>query len=153
MTDGIGMAGGFFSLIGFVFAFIGAGLAFALVRGAVIRRRVLTEGIPAEARCLDTYVTRDAEGGSRRKVILGFSTRDGQQIRFEESPRSVLVTGDVVPIRYLPDRPQRAAVVGSGGAGALVGTAIGLVVCAMFVLVGLTFGLGGLGAGIFGFSN
>jgi hypothetical protein len=151
MSDGIGVMATVFSLMGFLFAILGTVLAVALVRRVVNRSRVLSHGLTAEARCLDTYVTRDSEGSSRRRVILGFTTVDGQQIRIEEAPRGPIVAGDLVQVRYLPQRPERAVQVGGSAVGAALGTVIGLVVCSLFVLVGLVFGLGGLGVGLFAF--
>ena len=150
MSDGVGAIGLVFGLVGLLFALVGIALGVNLVRRAITQQRALTYGVPAEARCLDTYVTRDSEGSSTRHVILGFTTREGQAVRFEPTgaPR-LLVAGDFVTVRYLPENPERAAVVGSGGAGAMVGLVIGLVVCTIFTVAGLAFAAGGFGFGLF----
>ena len=150
MTDGVGWAGSLFGLVGFVFAMIGGGFCAAVLHGAALKRRVLAHGLPAEARCLETCVSRDAEGSTRRKVILGFTTEDGRQIRFKVGAPSLMVAGDRVRVRYLPTRPERAVVVGSGGPAALIGTAAAVVFCLVFMVGGLFFGLAGLGVGVLG---
>ena len=68
------------------------------------------------------------------------------------APRT-MVTGDLVQVRYLPDRPERAAVVGSGGSASLIGTAVGVVACLLFTFGGLFFGVVGFGLGVFGFGT
>ena len=153
MAGGIGAAGSLFGLVGFLFALLGAGFCVALVRGAVLRRRALARGLSAEARCLDTYVTRDADGAGHRKVVLGFTAADGRAVRLTVSAPRTMVTGDLVQVRYLPHRPERAAVVGSGGPAALLGTAIAVVTCLVFAFGGLFFGAVGFGLGVFGFGT
>ena len=153
MMDGIGAAGSLFGLIGFLFALAGAGMCVALVRGAVLRQQALTRGLAAEARCLDTYVSRDADGAGHRKVILGFTAADGRAVRLTVGAPRTMVTGDLVQVRYLPDRPERAAVVGSGGSASLFGTAVGVVACLLFTFGGLFFGVVGFGLGLFGFGT
>ncbi|MFC1442588.1 DUF3592 domain-containing protein [Streptacidiphilus sp. N1-10] len=150
MGDGVGAFGLAFGFFGLLFALVGIALGVSLVRRAVTQQRALTYGIPAEARCLDTYLTRDSEGSSTRHVILGFTTREGQAVRFEPmgAPR-MMVAGDFVTVRYLPENPEKAAVVGSGGAGAMVGLVIGLVVSTIFTVAGLAFAAGGFGFGFF----
>ncbi|QMU77532.1 DUF3592 domain-containing protein [Streptacidiphilus sp. PB12-B1b] len=151
MSDGIGAMGAVFSLVGFLFAVLGVVMAVTLLRRAVGRGRALSHGLTAEARCLEAYVTRSSDGSSRRRVILGFTTVDGQQIRIEETPRGPIVAGDFVQVRYLPERPQQAVQVGGSVAGTAVGTVFGLVFCSCFVAVGLAVGLSGLGVGLFAF--
>lgn len=153
MMDGVGAAGSLFGLVGCLFALIGAGLCVALVRGAVLRQQALTRGLSAEARCLDTYVTRDADGDSHRKVVLGFTAADGRAVRLTVSAPRTAVTGDLVQVRYLPNRPERAAVVGSGGPASLFGTAIGVATCLLFTCGGLFFAAVGFGLGMFGFGT
>jgi len=153
MMDGVGAVGSLFGLVGFLFALVGAGLCVALVRGAVLRQQALTRGLSAEARCLDTYVTHDADGDRHRKAVLGFTAADGQAVRMTVGAPRTMVTGDLVQVRYLSNRPQRAAVVGSGGPAALIGTAIGVVTCLLFTIGGLILGTVGLGLGVLGFGT
>ncbi|QMU69599.1 DUF3592 domain-containing protein [Streptacidiphilus sp. P02-A3a] len=146
--DGVGVAGSLFGLVGFVFALIGIGLGVALVRGMVLRQQALTRGLSAEARCLDTFVARDADGGRHRRVVLGFTAVDGRAIRLTVGAPRTVVIGDLVQVRYLPNRPERAIVVGSGGPGSLFGTVIGVAACLLFTLAGLFVGAVGLGLGL-----
>jgi hypothetical protein len=150
MVVGLGAFGLVFGFVGLLFALVGVAIGVSLIRRAVMQQRALNYGVPAEARCLDTYVSRDSEGSSTRHVILGFTTKEGQAVRFEPAgaPR-MMVAGDFVTVRYLPENPEKAAVVGSGGAGAMVGLVIALAFCSVFTLVGLMFAAGGFGFGFF----
>ncbi|MBM9508904.1 DUF3592 domain-containing protein [Actinacidiphila acididurans] len=103
-----------FVIGGAVLVAASAALGTAVVRGIRRQRRTLARGLTAEARCLETYVTHDGDhSSSTRHVILGFRTQDGSEIRIEDTSRVPRVVGDVAQVRYLPDRPHRAIVIGS----------------------------------------
>ncbi|TDT96064.1 uncharacterized protein DUF3592 [Streptomyces sp. 846.5] len=146
MDNAVGAFGLMFGLVGLICALGGIAGGVTLIRRAIVHRRALSYGVPAEARCLDTYVTSNSEGSNTRHVILGFTTREGRDVRFEPVGMSrTLVAGDFVAVRYLPEKPEKAAVVGSGGAGAMVALVLGLVFCLVFTLAGLMFAAGGFG--------
>ncbi|MFJ1792560.1 hypothetical protein [Kitasatospora griseola] len=83
---------------------------------------------------LDTHLTRDRPDDwlstvTRRHVVLGFRTADGQDIRVKDTTGVPRVDGDRVTVRYLPSRmptdpgtwpyrPARPNVSGSGTPGA-----------------------------------
>lgn len=103
-----------FVIVGVVLVAASAALGTAVVRGIRLQRRILAHGLTAEARCLETYVTHDADRtSSTRHVILGFRTQDGADIRIEDTSRVPRVVGDITRVRYLPDRPHRAITAGS----------------------------------------
>ncbi len=146
MLHAMGAMGTVFGLVGSVFAVAGVGMAVALVRRLAGRRRALAHGLPAEARCLETYTTRNGDGPSHRHTILGFRTQDGREVRIDDTTSRTVVVGDVVTVRYLPERPERAAVVGSGGAGTWVGAFSAIAFCAVFTAMGLVFAVMGFTA-------
>ncbi|MGW6979162.1 hypothetical protein ACWGE1_06895 [Streptomyces sp. NPDC054932] len=108
-----------------------------------VRRRILREGLVAEVRWLETFVVHHSsqgQGQSQRRLILGFQTPDGLDARAEIVSDVPHVTGDIGPVRYLPQRPERvlpagaASGIGSGpiliGAVMVFMTCIGLFVAA-----------------------
>lgn len=136
-------------LMGLLFAAIGTAAVVFLVRRHLTQSRALAHGIQVEARCLEAYMSTDSKGDSHRVVILGFTTREGREIRIKPTVPRLTVVGDFVPVRYLPERPEQAAVVGSGGPAEIFGLVFGLVVCAIFALFGLAFAAHGFGLGAF----
>jgi hypothetical protein len=145
-----------FGTVGLLVALFGVAGLFLLLRNLARRNRVLATGITVEARCLDTYTSRSAEGPSSRRAILGFTTREGREIRIEPAVTGPIVTGDFVPVRYAPERPELAFVVETGRGNALgngCALVIGMFVCGMFILVGLVFAAGGFGLWDFLSSN
>ncbi|MCB5169710.1 DUF3592 domain-containing protein [Streptomyces bambusae] len=155
ISESAGAFGLVFGLVGLLFAAVGVTMAVVLVRRLMLRSRTLARGLTAEARCLDTYVThhRREEGPgtrSRRHVVLGFRTRDGQDVRVEDLSGVPRVVGDFVQVRYLPEHPQRAVALGPGAPGAAVGAVLGVVFSAVFACVGLFFASVGLGLGFMG---
>ncbi|MFI5757162.1 DUF3592 domain-containing protein [Streptomyces sp. NPDC051569] len=155
-----GAFGVLIGLIGLLFACVGAGLGITLLCRMRWRGRALTHGLAAQARVLDTYVTHSSRIGpdqpgdtSTRHVILGFRTQDGRDIRIEDTSGLPRVIGDLVQVRYLPERPERAAVAGTSSVGAGVGLALGLAFCVVFTCGGLFFAAMGFGVGWLGFGT
>jgi hypothetical protein len=132
-----------FALVGLFFA--GIGIAGMIGAGHMVwlRRRTLAQGLSAEAVCLETYLKqeRSEDGPTRttRHAILGFRTHDGRDIRIDRTSGFTGTVGDFVPVRYLPERPDRAIAVGPGSSSGVVGAVIGMVFLAVFTCVGLSF--------------
>ncbi|MEV7414875.1 DUF3592 domain-containing protein [Streptomyces sp. NPDC089919] len=145
-----GAFGAVFGLVGLLFAAGGATMAVVQVRRVRAIGHTRAHGLTAEARCLETYVTqyRDSEGHrrTRRHVILGFRTRDGQDVRVEDQSGVPRVVGDFVPVHYLPDRPQQAVAAGPVAPGVQLATWFGVAFCTVFACLGLFFA--GIGFGI-----
>jgi hypothetical protein len=143
-----GTFGLFFGAFGLLFAAIGIGMLVLMVRKGSENRRILREGLLAEARCLETYVThhRSAEGAGRsqRRLILGFRTSEGQDARAEIASDLPHVVGDIVPVRYLPQHPERVVPAGaSPGLG--FPTYLAGAVAVVFTCAGLFFAATGFG--------
>ncbi|MEU2157701.1 DUF3592 domain-containing protein [Streptomyces sp. NPDC019396] len=88
----------------------------SMVRKGGENRRILREGLLAEAVCLETYMvhrTVDGYGSSERRLILGFQTSDGRDVRAEMASVVLCAVGDRVPVRYLPERPEQVIHAGS----------------------------------------
>ncbi|MFD7261691.1 DUF3592 domain-containing protein [Streptomyces sp. NPDC059874] len=104
-ANGLSMA-----LLGLMLAVVGAVGVVWLVRSGKENRRIFRDGLVAEARCLETYVmnSRSTDGylSSRRVLVLGFHTPDGRDVRTEMADIPY-AKGDTVPVRYLPERPER----------------------------------------------
>ncbi|QKW22854.1 DUF3592 domain-containing protein [Kitasatospora sp. NA04385] len=105
-------------------AVLGAGLPGALLRG----RRWASEGVTAEARCLETFVSQPHgdDRASQRHAIVEFRTPDGTAHRAKLAART-LVVGDRLTVRYRPRKPENAV-----HADQSVGTAALVVVCLVF---------------------
>ncbi|MFE5626742.1 DUF3592 domain-containing protein [Streptomyces virginiae] len=137
-------------VIGLLVAALGTAGLVSMVRLALVNRRTIREGVPAEARCLEAYVVhnRSSDGytTSQRRLILGFEAPDGRDVRAELVAQAPYAVGDIVPVRYLPECPERVV-----PAGASFG--IGLSAClkgmAMLGLVyaGLSLTVMALGSG------
>ncbi|MFJ6384372.1 DUF3592 domain-containing protein [Kitasatospora sp. NPDC092039] len=118
------------------------------VRRARLDLRTPAEGLSAEARCLETYTTQERDPSSRRTrterhVILGFRTRDGAEVRLEDTSGARRVVGDHATVRYLPDRPHRAVVVDRGRAGIATRIAGDVLIGLIVVAWGTVFAISG----------
>ncbi|MFE9250570.1 DUF3592 domain-containing protein [Streptomyces sp. NPDC007088] len=147
--DGFGLV---FGLLGGLFAALGAGGIIGVLVSLSRRRRTLATGRRAEATVVDTYVTRRENAGfsetdtatrTERRALLEFSAADGRRVRFEETSGK-RVRGDVVPVRYPADHPERAVCVDSGPGGR-VGTVFLIAFLIVFTALGLYFASLGFG--------
>ncbi|MFF3691231.1 DUF3592 domain-containing protein [Streptomyces sp. NPDC002187] len=135
--------------IGLLFAALGIVMLVLTVRRVLEYRRTLREGLVAEARCLETFVVHnrssEGHGHSQRRLILGFRTPDGRDVRAEVTSEVPYVVGDIVPVRYLPQRPERAVpATASSGLGIgpyLVGGVVTVFICAGLFFAATGFGL------------
>ncbi|MCT9088775.1 DUF3592 domain-containing protein [Streptomyces sp. ASQP_92] len=147
-----GAFGVVFGCVGLLFAGVGTGALVWTVRTVSTYKRTLREGLRAEARCLETYVTRhhhsDGYTHSRRHLVVGFRTADGYDVRAKVSSRRPFVAGDNIPVRYLPQHPDRAvtdeAPTGVGVVSCLFGGVMVALTC-----LGLFFAAMGFGAALF----
>ena len=147
MVDAFGAGGAVFGTVGLCFALIGIALGTWMIRTMVSRKRILTTGIQVEARCLDTFQRSSSDGPGARHAILAFTTREGREIRIQPAVTGPIVPGDFVPVRYDPARPASAVLLGTGADTVAngCGMVVVLLTCAVFVVVGLSFALGGFG--------
>lgn len=147
MIEGAGAFSAVFGAVGLLFALAGTAMFVHLLRATARRSRVLATGLAVEARCLDTFTESSSEGSSSRYAILGFTTREGLDVRIKTPAGGTMVVGDFVAVRYAPDHPEQAVPVPVGADRALngCGTVAGLVFCAVFTLVGLAFAGAGFG--------
>ncbi|KUN83127.1 hypothetical protein AQJ66_19730 [Streptomyces bungoensis] len=118
--------------------------AFALVRRARRIGRTWSHGLTAEGRCLRMFTTTSGGGGdtavsTRVHHVYEFTTREGRAVRFEEAggPATVL-EGDIVTVRYQPERPEQATARRPAHGRLAAGTGCGLV----FFGVGIAFCVG-----------
>ncbi|MGW0734092.1 DUF3592 domain-containing protein [Streptomyces sp. NPDC002851] len=93
-------------------AAVAAAIGAVMVRRVLQLRRARTRGRTAEARCLRTYTTTRRDDGRASTTlhhVYEFRTPEGRAVRFEEAngPASV-GEGDLVPVYYTADRPERA---------------------------------------------
>ncbi|GGP91756.1 DUF3592 domain-containing protein [Streptomyces melanogenes] len=147
-----GAFGVVFGSIGLLFAAFGIGMLVLGARKSSEYKRLFREGQVAEARCLETYIVHrhspDAPTSSQRRLIVAFRTVDGRDARAEVVSRHPYVAGDVVPVRYLPERPDRAvaaeATPGLGVFSCLFGGVMVILTC-----VGLGFAAIGFGVAAF----
>ncbi|OAR26745.1 hypothetical protein A8W25_00035 [Streptomyces sp. ERV7] len=147
-----GVFGVVFGSVGLLFAAFGITMLVLGARKSAEYRRVLREGQFAEARCLETYVVHrhstDGPSSSQRRLIVAFRTGDGREARAEVVSRHPYVAGDVVPVRYPPERPERAmAAEPTPGVGAVTCLLGGVMV--LFTCVGLLFAAIGFGVAAF----
>lgn len=142
--DGFGLV---FGLLGGLFAALGIGGFIAVLVSIGRRRTTLATGRTAEATVVDTYVTRrenagfpetDTATGTERRALLEFSASDGRRVRFEETSGN-RVRGDVVPVRYPVEHPERAVCRDSGSGGGMVGAVLLLAFLVGFTALGLYF--------------
>ncbi|MEV0848366.1 DUF3592 domain-containing protein [Streptomyces sp. NPDC049954] len=147
--DGFGLV---FGLLGGLFAALGAGGIIGVLVRLRRRRTTLATGRTAEATVVDTYVTRresaafsetDTATRTERRALLEFSAADGTRVRFEETSGK-RVRGDLVPVRYPVEHPERAVCVDSG-AGGRVGAAFLIAFLVVFTALGLYFASLGFG--------
>ncbi|MFD8885566.1 DUF3592 domain-containing protein [Streptomyces erythrochromogenes] len=136
-------------VIGLLVAALGIAGLVSMVRVALVNRRTIREGVVAEARCLEAYVVhnRSSDGytTSQRRLILGFLTPEGRDVRTELVAQVPYAVGDTVPVRYLPECPERVV---PAGATFGIGLSAGLKGVAMLGLVyaGLSLMVMALGA-------
>ncbi|WP_405423433.1 DUF3592 domain-containing protein [Streptomyces erythrochromogenes] len=136
-------------VIGLLVAALGVAGLVSMVRMALVNRRTIREGVVAEARCLEAYVVhnRSSDGytTSQRRLILGFLTPEGRDVRTELVAHAPHAVGDTVLVRYLPECPERVV---PAGASFGIGLSVGLKGVAMLGLVyaGLSLTLMALGA-------
>lgn len=113
--------------------------AAVVVRRALDVRRAWNSGLTAEARCLRAYTT--TSGGGETSVsttqhhVYEFRTREGRAVRFEEAngPTTV-VQGDIVPVHYTAERPEKATAHAPSSGLLAAGTAGVLVICTVVVV-------------------
>ena len=125
-----------FGAVGVLFVAVGIAVLIYTVRKVLVRRRILREGLVAEARCLEMFVVHHSlqrHGQSQRRLILGFRAPDGRDVQAEVVSDVPHVVGDIVPVRYLPRRPERAvpagAASGIGSGSILIGGVMVLFTC------------------------
>ncbi|WP_413081798.1 hypothetical protein [Streptomyces sp. fd1-xmd] len=98
-------------MIGLLVAALGIAGLVSMVRVALVNRRTIREGVVAEAPCLGAYVVhnRSSDGytTSQWRLILGFLTPEGRDVRAELVAHVPYAVGDTVPVRYLPECPER----------------------------------------------
>lgn len=130
----------FYAVPALVIAGFGYG-AFRLTRRARRIGRTWSQGLTAEGRCLRMFTTTRGGGGDTSVStsvhhVYEFTTREGRAVRFEEAggPATVL-EGDVVTVRYLPERPEGATALPPAHGRLAAGTGCGLV----FFGVGIAF--------------
>jgi hypothetical protein len=113
--------------------------------------RALTGGLRAEGRCVRIHTTQSThheDGHTRRSstrhYVFEFEGRDGRSVRFEdmESP-STTIEGDYVTVAYLPERPEKAAVVRDGGRVPYARAVLTVVPLALFVAFAVWLGVTG----------
>ncbi|MFD8197253.1 DUF3592 domain-containing protein [Streptomyces wuyuanensis] len=136
-----------FVAAGVLFAAMGIGVLISTARKVVERRRILRDGLVAEASCLETFVVHHASQGhgqSQRRLILGFQTPDGRDVRAEAVSDVPHVIGDIVPVRYLAQRPERAlpakAASGIGSGPILIGSVMVFITCMGLFMAATAFG-------------
>ncbi|MFF4183434.1 DUF3592 domain-containing protein [Streptomyces sp. NPDC001691] len=147
-----GIFGVVFGSVGLLFVAVGLGALVWVARTVSEHKRTLREGLRAGARCLETHVVRTHTSGGatrvRRRLIVGFRTVGGREVRARVTSRHPYVAGDVVPVRYVAHRPERAvadeAPTGVGVVACLFGGAMVAVMC-----MGLFFAAVGFGAALF----
>ncbi|MFD7479029.1 DUF3592 domain-containing protein [Streptomyces sp. NPDC059837] len=129
----------------------GMGVAFVIfcTRRLWFRQVALARGLMTEAVCVETFVTEEWDFDSNmtkttRHMILAFRTRDGAEIRLDRTIGAHVV-GDVVPVRYLPEHPERAAVATRGAGVESVGYGCGVALGLVFACLGLFFAAVGFG--------
>ncbi|MGY0024250.1 DUF3592 domain-containing protein [Streptomyces sp. cg35] len=133
----------FFYLVPVFIAGVALCMGWAVARQSLRLRTAWRGGLTAEARCLRAY-TRTS-GGDRPHTtqhhVYEFTTGDGRTVRIDEAGGpAVTVQGDVVVVRYAPDRPEHATAHAPRPAVNVAGTVlllgfVGLVVafCVFFV--------------------
>ncbi|MFE9659928.1 DUF3592 domain-containing protein [Streptomyces sp. NPDC005955] len=113
------------------------------VRRGQERSRAWNSGLVAEAECLRVYTTtRRTENGSytTHHFVFEFTTAEGVTVRFEEAGLSTtIVQGDVVPVHYSADRPEKATAHEPSPTANVVGTVGKLVFCGVVVAFCVVF--------------
>ncbi|MER7175806.1 DUF3592 domain-containing protein [Streptomyces mesophilus] len=108
-------------------------------------RAAWSSGLTAEARCLRFYTTTSGSGDRTTTTlhhVFEYVTRDGRTVRFEErNGPSTIVEGDIVPVHYTAERPDRATVRAPRG-GALAAQTTGTLVFVGVMVVFLVVFIG-----------
>ncbi|MFD8595479.1 DUF3592 domain-containing protein [Kitasatospora sp. NPDC059646] len=147
-----------FALVGLLVAALGTTPIVLLLRWNSRRNRVRTTGLLAEAEVLEAHVTHhhhhedrahSVTVGSRRHVVLGFRTADGEDVRVGDPSGVPRVVGDRVTVRYLPENPGGALPVVPEGPARRIVLALVIGVLAVFAVVGLLFAVVGVGIAVF----
>ncbi|MFD7610686.1 DUF3592 domain-containing protein [Streptomyces sp. NPDC059828] len=145
-----GGAGLILVVLGLLFTAVGVGVLVFMVRKGGENRRILREGLVAEAVCLETYMvhrTVDGYGSSERRLILGFQTSEGRDVRAEMASVVLCAVGDTVPVRYLPERPGQVIHAGSRP-GLDPATRLRGMMMVVFICLGLYSVVTGIGLGL-----
>ncbi|KDN81616.1 DUF3592 domain-containing protein [Kitasatospora cheerisanensis] len=147
-----------FALVGLLVAALGTTPIVLLLRWNARRNRVRSTGLLAEAEVLETYLTHHQHHedsthsvtvGSRRHVILGFRTADGEDVRVGDTSGVPRIVGDRVTVRYLPENPGGALPVVPEGPARRIVLALLIAFLAVFAVVGLFFAVFGIGIAVF----
>jgi hypothetical protein len=138
-----------FGSLGALFACVGVVMILVMGLRLAERRRTLREGLLAEGRCLETFMVHrsstDGRSESSRYQIVGFETADGREVRARMAAGRLSVVGDFVPVRYLPERPERA-VPADASPGPAPADGLAVVALVVFTCVGVFFAASGFGA-------
>jgi hypothetical protein len=110
--------------------------------------RALADGLRAEGRCVAAFTRVSGAGDgpvrSRRHFVFEFTTAGGRQVRFEDAAMpATTIEGDRVTVAYIPERPERATVVGEGARAPYAAAAVALVLLGVFLVVAVGIGVAG----------
>ncbi len=131
----------FFYIIPFFIAGVAVFIAATVVQRARARSRAW-DGLVAEARCLRVHTS--VRGGERTSTLhhylLEFTTADGRTVRFEEVGASrLIVEGDIVPVHYDPEDPEKATADRPSPVANTLGAVALLAFCGLIVAFGGVF--------------
>ncbi|MFE2514357.1 DUF3592 domain-containing protein [Streptomyces mirabilis] len=123
-------------------------MAVVVVRRSLDINRAWNSGLIAEGRCLRAYTTTSG-GGADTSVsttlhhVYEFMTRDGRTVRFEEpNGPATIVEGDIVPVHYIAERPEKATAHAPSRGVLAAGAVFTLVFCTVIVLFCIGFMVG-----------
>lgn len=123
-------------------------MAVVVVRRSLDMSRAWNSGLIAEARCLRSYTTTSGGGGDTSVSttlhhVYEFMTRDGRTVRFEEpNGPATIVEGDIVPVHYTAERPEKATAHAPRRGLLAAGMVFTLVLCTVIVLFCIGFMVG-----------
>ncbi|MER5661921.1 DUF3592 domain-containing protein [Streptomyces mirabilis] len=123
-------------------------MAVVVVRRSLDISRAWNSGLIAEGRCLRSYTTTSGGGGDTSVSttlhhVYEFMTRDGRTVRFEEpNGPATIVEGDIVPVHYIAERPEKATAHAPSRGLLAAGTVFTLVLCTVIVLFCIGFMVG-----------
>ncbi|MFF0740317.1 DUF3592 domain-containing protein [Streptomyces sp. NPDC004111] len=130
----------FVGVVGLFHVALGVVTFVVAVRRNKEHHRILQEGHTAQAQCQEvSYVHHTSSTGqshSERRQVVAFWTGDGRPVRTKVATRIPCAPGEIVPVRYLPERPDRAVSARDAPAGSVLNGVLG----AMMVLL-TCFGL------------